>query len=262
MKFRNIIIFFVFLLVLLPFCIAVQTGKASGSIGISSINDMIYVGVTAPYCGDNILQPSISEQCDGSNLGGETCVGLGYDSGTLACQSNCVFDTSDCANDNTNGGTGGTPTSGGGSSSGGGGSSGGRGSSSCIENWQCSGWGECEDGTQKRTCEDVKKCGTEKIKPNLKRSCSSEGLIGDEALKMLNQSQETNEGFFNKITGAVIGGGSGRFLVPLLFIIIVVGLLIITLSAKKKVVARQDAKEGSSEDAVTEDVDNVIGDGG
>jgi len=261
MKIRNIIIFFVLLLALLPFCIAVQTGKVSGSIGISSINDMIYVGVIAPYCGDNQIN-AVGEQCDGSNLGEETCESLGLGSGDLACTPSgipggCVFDTSNCAydgGDDDDEDDEDEDTGGGGSSSHSGG-----GSSSCIENWKCGEWGECEDGEQTRTCEDLKKCRTEKIKPALERACSSEGESGDEALKMFNQSQETNEGFFSGITGAVIGGGNGGFLVPLLFIIIVIGLLIITLSFKKKVVSKQGSENvSSSEDVVTEDVENVL----
>jgi len=46
------------------------------------------------YCGDGNIDAG--EQCDGSNLGGKTCVDLGYDSGTLACSSDCTFDTSGC----------------------------------------------------------------------------------------------------------------------------------------------------------------------
>lgn len=36
------------------------------------------------------------EDCDGSNLAGQSCTNLGYDSGTLSCTSDCRFDTSGC----------------------------------------------------------------------------------------------------------------------------------------------------------------------
>jgi hypothetical protein len=40
-----------------------------------------------------------------------------------------------------------------------GGGGGGGGGSSCISNWQCSDWGRClENGTQKKTCEDIAGC--------------------------------------------------------------------------------------------------------
>jgi len=46
-------------------------------------------------CGNGILETG--EQCDGTSLGGATCMSLGYTSGTLACTTSCTFDTSGCA---------------------------------------------------------------------------------------------------------------------------------------------------------------------
>lgn len=43
---------------------------------------------------DGIIDPG--EQCDGSNLNGQTCVSLGFAAGTLACTASCTFDTSGC----------------------------------------------------------------------------------------------------------------------------------------------------------------------
>jgi hypothetical protein len=37
-----------------------------------------------------------SEDCDGGDLGGTNCVGLGYASGTLHCSSSCTYDESAC----------------------------------------------------------------------------------------------------------------------------------------------------------------------
>lgn len=45
-------------------------------------------------CGNSTVESP--EQCDGSSLNGETCVSLGYTSGTLACRATCSFDTSNC----------------------------------------------------------------------------------------------------------------------------------------------------------------------
>jgi hypothetical protein len=46
-------------------------------------------------CGDGIV--TTGEACDGSDLAGETCVSLGFDSGTLICSSTCGYDTSGCS---------------------------------------------------------------------------------------------------------------------------------------------------------------------
>jgi hypothetical protein len=48
-----------------------------------------------PRCGDGVInQPG--ELCDGADLGGNTCVDVGFLGGTLACQSDCTFDASGC----------------------------------------------------------------------------------------------------------------------------------------------------------------------
>lgn len=53
------------------------------------------VTITVTVCGNGVIETG--EVCDGSNLGGETCVSQGYDSGTLTCSSDCAsFDTSGC----------------------------------------------------------------------------------------------------------------------------------------------------------------------
>jgi hypothetical protein len=45
-------------------------------------------------CGNNRAQGI--EQCDGTDLRNQTCEGLGYDSGDLACNANCSLDVSGC----------------------------------------------------------------------------------------------------------------------------------------------------------------------
>ncbi len=51
-------------------------------------------GGPCPACGNGAREGA--EQCDGADLGGATCGGLGYGGGTLACSSSCTFDTSGC----------------------------------------------------------------------------------------------------------------------------------------------------------------------
>lgn len=48
----------------------------------------------AQYCGNGIVEGP--EDCDGKELGGKTCVSLGYTSGNLACAANCRFDSAEC----------------------------------------------------------------------------------------------------------------------------------------------------------------------
>lgn len=54
--------------------------------------------VCLPVCGDGIISGGgeAAEQCEGDNLGGQTCEGLGLPAGTLACDGACAFDTTGC----------------------------------------------------------------------------------------------------------------------------------------------------------------------
>ncbi len=55
-------------------------------------------------CGDAfVFKNGGTEQCDNTNLDGQTCASLGFTSGKLRCTSSCQFDTSQCT------GTGSTP---------------------------------------------------------------------------------------------------------------------------------------------------------
>lgn len=47
-------------------------------------------------CGNHRIDPG--EQCDRDRLNGQTCEGLGFDSGDLACTDDCRLDTSACEN--------------------------------------------------------------------------------------------------------------------------------------------------------------------
>lgn len=53
-----------------------------------------------PSCGDGMLNGG--EQCDGNQLGGASCVTLGFDLGTLECSAGCTYDSADCMDDLTN----------------------------------------------------------------------------------------------------------------------------------------------------------------
>jgi hypothetical protein len=52
---------------------------------------------TVNFCGDGVINAAAGEDCDDTNLGGAECRDIGtLDSGTLACNATCTFDTSAC----------------------------------------------------------------------------------------------------------------------------------------------------------------------
>ena len=51
---------------------------------------------TVRVCGDNTVNATADEQCDDSNLGSGSCFSLGYAGGTLLCDGDCHFDTTEC----------------------------------------------------------------------------------------------------------------------------------------------------------------------
>ncbi len=50
----------------------------------------------AGRCGDGILQEAHGETCDGADLSGQTCQGLGFHGGALACTTGCTLDLTSC----------------------------------------------------------------------------------------------------------------------------------------------------------------------
>jgi hypothetical protein len=93
-------------------------------------------------CGNDIIEDG--EVCDGTNLNSQTCVGQGFDSGTLACAIDCSgYDTSQCVGE------------------------------SCQESWTCGLWSDCIGESRTRTCIDENNCGTNFTRPVEVRSCES-----------------------------------------------------------------------------------------
>lgn len=79
-------------------------------IGFSSITGTahaidISVSAQVPGCGNSTIE--IGEQCDSANMGGSSCVSLGFSGGTLSCSSACTFITSACTSAPSGGGGGG-----------------------------------------------------------------------------------------------------------------------------------------------------------
>jgi len=60
----------------------------------SNDNDACTNECVLATCNNGVLDPA--EACEGTDLGGQTCEGLGFGPGDLACDEKCLFDTSGC----------------------------------------------------------------------------------------------------------------------------------------------------------------------
>lgn len=78
---------------LLFFLLAILSGFIS--VSAQDILDTIGATVKISICGNNIIEGG--EDCEGADLNGQTCVGLGFGPGTLTCDIACSFDTYDCS---------------------------------------------------------------------------------------------------------------------------------------------------------------------
>ncbi|MSR71549.1 MAG: hypothetical protein EXS50_02705 [Candidatus Taylorbacteria bacterium] len=65
----------------------------------------VEISATVPGCGDAVITGG--EQCDGSNLGGASCILRGFRGGSLSCTASCRFNTSMCIGSSVSGGGGG-----------------------------------------------------------------------------------------------------------------------------------------------------------
>lgn len=70
------------------------TPYAGGTLGCLSPHNCSFDYSGCYYCGDGKVDPG--EACDGTSLGGKTCVSLGFVSGNLTCNSNCQLNSSAC----------------------------------------------------------------------------------------------------------------------------------------------------------------------
>ncbi len=72
-------------------------GLGPGTLACSSQCTLVTSACeAAPTCGDGVRN-QLFEICDGSDLGGESCVSQGYSAGNLACDASCgAFDNSAC----------------------------------------------------------------------------------------------------------------------------------------------------------------------
>ena len=72
-------------------------GLGPGTLACSAQCTFDTSGCTAaPVCGDGVRNQPF-EVCDGADLGGASCTGLGFSTGTLACEPDCLsFDSAGC----------------------------------------------------------------------------------------------------------------------------------------------------------------------
>jgi cysteine-rich repeat protein len=74
---------------------AAGTSSSGGAGGASSSSSSGGAGGTPATCGNGHKDPG--EQCDGADLGGQTCASVGYvEPAGLACTTTCKLDTSGC----------------------------------------------------------------------------------------------------------------------------------------------------------------------
>ncbi|HWB81924.1 MAG TPA: hypothetical protein VG755_43475, partial [Nannocystaceae bacterium] len=72
----------------------VTQGSSESSSGSSESGSSESSSTGVDLCGNDMVDGS--EQCDGADLNGADCTSIGFDAGTLACNSGCVYDTFDC----------------------------------------------------------------------------------------------------------------------------------------------------------------------
>ncbi len=67
---------------------------ATDGVDSTNSNYIFLTVINIPDCGDNIKE--VGEECDGTDLAGQSCISKNYHGGSLSCTSSCTFDTSNC----------------------------------------------------------------------------------------------------------------------------------------------------------------------
>ncbi|PKN38075.1 MAG: hypothetical protein CVU63_16060, partial [Deltaproteobacteria bacterium HGW-Deltaproteobacteria-20] len=70
--------------------------KVDGVLTCSSQCQLVTTDCGTASCGDGMIQEDENEQCDGSDLDGQSCQSLEYERGSLSCTAGCRFDVTDC----------------------------------------------------------------------------------------------------------------------------------------------------------------------
>jgi hypothetical protein len=103
--------------------------------------------------------------------------------------------------------------------------------SSCVENWQCESWSDCDDDTKTRTCNDLNSCGTEFFKPILETDCEDNnnggGGSGSVTVWSTNGFNETVSPVYQALTLDGRDKTSLAWLWWLLVILLIIGILLL-----------------------------------
>ncbi|MBU1410941.1 hypothetical protein KKC22_05430 [Myxococcota bacterium] len=76
-------------------CLALGYYEQNGDLACNA-DCTLDLTVCEGRCGDGVISTQFGEDCEGEDVGGETCTTLGLGTGTLACMPNCSFDTTGC----------------------------------------------------------------------------------------------------------------------------------------------------------------------
>lgn len=71
------------------------SARASDQAGNQGSSNSLSYTISSSICGNGVINSG--EQCDGSNLGGQSCSTQGFAGGNLLCSSSCSFVTSQCS---------------------------------------------------------------------------------------------------------------------------------------------------------------------
>jgi len=77
-------------------CASLLYYKTDGVLACNSECRFVTTDCGTARCGDGMIQENENEQCEGSDLNGQSCQSLLYDRGTLSCSAGCRFDVTDC----------------------------------------------------------------------------------------------------------------------------------------------------------------------
>ncbi|PKN47144.1 MAG: hypothetical protein CVU59_03895 [Deltaproteobacteria bacterium HGW-Deltaproteobacteria-17] len=80
-------------------CASLGFYNVAGNLSCSTDCQFITTDCGVARCGDGLIHESDGEQCDGTELGGQSCRLLGYDRGVLSCLPSCRFDLTGCERD-------------------------------------------------------------------------------------------------------------------------------------------------------------------
>ncbi|MBU0979635.1 MAG: hypothetical protein KJ709_02420 [Nanoarchaeota archaeon] len=113
----------------------------------------------------------------------------------------------------------------------------------CTPEWDCTDWLDCFNNRQKRVCVDTNTCGTDEGKPEIIRDCEAEPIptvtadgevLAQAGTEDQGGSPKGSRSFLELITGAVVGGGTGSWVLAAVLAAFVAGLLIVYFRLKKK----------------------------